>query len=69
MSMKAEDWIKVSDRVPENSDLVVACFIVLRGHISPMFDLARYIDGRWRCNGLKGLEPTHWMPIIRPQDC
>ena len=66
--MKSEDWIKTSDRLPENSDLVVVCVVNLFGTLPPLFDLARYIDNQWRCNALKGLKPTHWMPIVRPKD-
>lgn len=66
--MKSEDWIKTSDRLPENSDLVVVCIVSLFSYLPPLFDLARYIDGRWRNNVLKGLEPTYWMPIVRPKD-
>lgn len=66
--MKAEDWIKTSDRLPENSDLVVVCIVNMFGFLPPLFDFARYIDNQWRCNDLKGFKPTHWMPIVRPKD-
>lgn len=67
--MKAEDWIKVSDRLPENDDLVVVCVHELLGYeITPLFDLARYIGGRWVCNGLRCIEPTYWTPIECPKE-
>ena len=38
--MESEDWIKTSDRLPENSDWVVVCIVNLFGTLPPLFDLA-----------------------------
>lgn len=65
--MKAEDWIKVEDRLPTSEDLVlIRCGEVIGDEIADLIDVSYCIDGAWTNKGLHGLEPTHWMPIVVP---
>ena len=66
--MKPEDWIKVTDRLPENDDLVLVTYRdVRRDDICDFYYVASYIAPlkRWVGDGLYE-EPTHWMPIVPP---
>lgn len=68
--MKAEDWIKVEDRLPENSDLVLITYRDVRwDEIDNFYYVACYIaeNGQWVGDGLYD-DPTHWMPIVPPKD-
>lgn len=65
--MKAEDWIKVEDKLPEKDDEVLIY------HYKPIYEewelSIAFYDERlgefWTIDGYK-VHPTHWMPIILP---
>lgn len=67
--MKSTDWIKVSDRLPDNDDEVLVY------HFKPIYKewelaIASY-DERlgefWTIDGLR-VHPTYWMPIELPEE-
>jgi hypothetical protein len=61
--MKAEDWIKVEDRLPEFGD------DVLMYHSTDYFHqvYVGYYNGKeFRENEGSIIRPTHWMPIVLP---
>ena len=67
--MKAEDWIKVTDKLPENEDIVLITYRDVRwDDITDFYYVASYIASlnRWVGDGLYD-EPTHWMPIVPPR--
>jgi hypothetical protein len=68
--MRKEDWIKVTDRLPENDDLVLITYRDVRhDDIVDFYYVASYIEPlkRWVGDGLYNDEPTHWMPIVPPR--
>lgn len=60
--MKAEDWIKVEDRLPETEDTVIVIVEATKGY--PYVTTASYFPVHSKCWS-KGFV-THWMPIIMP---
>ena len=71
--MKAEDWIKVSDRLPKYEETVLCC-----GYWRGLEDMECYFRHRTERkdvlvddNGfaiIDGMKITHWMPIILPKE-
>ena len=69
--MKQEDWIKVEDRLPEDGDIVlVRCGDVRGDEITDLYFVAYYIPliDKWVGDGLYNDFPTHWMPIVSPEE-
>lgn len=75
--MKAEDWIKVEDRLPEVDKDVLLAFI-LHGEATEHFVTIGYLE-RELVKGLptltwnteyedKDMIITHWMPIVLPKE-
>lgn len=67
--MKAEDWIKVEDRLPENDGDIL---IYQHKPIYEEWELSiAFYDERlgefWTNDGYKA-HPTHWMPIVLPKE-
>ena len=63
--MKAEDWIKVEDRLPEVYQDVLMCHPTDYCH--PVY--AGYYNGKeFRENEGSIIKPTHWMPIVLPKE-
>ena len=75
--MKAEDWIKVEDRLPEVQQDVILAFKMSEGAAGHAVTCG-YLESR-RIKGLPTLKwvteyddkcmiVTHWMPIVLPKD-
>lgn len=64
--MKAEDWIKVEDRLPEEN-VAVLLLSNKRGVAVGILD-----DGHWLINNASHVfflsTFTYWMPIVLPKD-
>ena len=65
--MKAEDWIKVEDRLPEDAALVLVAWC------NPDIVGMRYCYGEdnWRSDDEEYSEmatPHYWMPIVPPKE-
>jgi hypothetical protein len=58
----ALSWISVAERLPAPGDKVLAFDPAM-----PIIQTGRAdADGRWNCEGLGFLTPTHWMPLPEP---
>lgn len=62
--MKAEDWIKVEDRLPEFGDEVLMYHP--NGYFH-QFYVGYYSGKEFRENKGSIIVPTHWMPIVYPK--
>lgn len=71
--MKAEDWIKVEDRLPEQEEGFVASKVVLVRHCDGSYNIAFY---SYRKNDNCWFNPmicelmniTHWQEIVPPKE-
>jgi hypothetical protein len=67
--MTDNQWIPVSERLPERGQLVIVSF---RGHWGGRREVSAetfWIDerGGWTgCDSMKGGKATHWMPLPPP---
>lgn len=59
--MTVEDWIKVTDRLPEPNELVLV--VAKTWHNEPYVDKAYYLSSGWTLHPV-----THWMPIVLPNE-
>lgn len=76
--MKSTDWIKVEDRLPEVGQMVLVASRQYQKWMQPAYVLTyagkevicdditidRWLDH----NGRRAGYPTHWMPIILPEE-
>jgi len=60
-----ENWISVTDRLPDFGTPVLVCRKVVRGRPSVEFG-ARDVNGWWRVYGTRCKSVTHWMPLPEP---
>ena len=71
--MKASDWIKVEDKLPDVSEKVLVAtkngnYIVTSMYI-PKDSYSKILgDKEWRGNSSVKDSITHWMPIISPKE-
>lgn len=71
--MKASEWIKVEDRLPEREEGYIASKAVLVRHCDGSYNIAYYSyaenDNCW-FNPMRWMlrNITHWMPIIPPKE-
>lgn len=64
--MKAEDWIKVTDRLPKAGE-----FVLVLHSDGDLFQAMRDINGIiWFATGytVPVLMTTHWMPLVLPNE-
>ena len=63
--VKGMNWISVKDRLPENTDEVLVCFI---GWDDLQFQSVMYLEnGDWyNEHGDPCYTVTHWMPLPEP---
>lgn len=73
--MRKEDWIKVSDRLPEVDGIFEHWNLVRLLYAGSIFyDVLHWTGFSWirqsgeRADGYVGLEITHWMPIVLPEE-
>ena len=64
--MKAEDWIKVEDRMPEEDVTVLLLSSVRCVAVGCLHKGEWLINNVWRAFRLSAY--THWMPIILPKE-
>ena len=65
--MKAEDWVKVTDRLPENdATSVLVCDGMIEGGCELFLG---YFDGEaWYTDDGLRVFPTHYMRIVLPNE-
>lgn len=75
--MKAEDWIKVTDRLPEaeyrleEKGYSKGVLVIVREpcYYTMMDAIYDYADGQWYDSNDDIIEGvTHWMPIVLPKE-
>ena len=70
--MKAEDWIKVTDRLPEfNTEVLVAQFTLNCGWWYEVASVCKNDFNKLRWYNQDGWDldyVTHWMPIVPPKE-
>lgn len=75
--MKKEDWIKVTDRLPENDDDVLVCFHYydVGWHDCTTVGYCEYVNNKeirrreWMIDWDDAdMVITHWMPIVLPEE-
>ena len=72
--MKAEDWIKVEDRLPEiGEEVLVAGYFDGTGNMETWFTHRSENKVSWKdkndfCIYESGCRITHWMPIVLPKE-
>lgn len=71
--MKAEDWIKVTDRLPEYEEEVLAAGYFPFSTEMDMFFIHRTANDNVVRDAnhfaiIDGVRVTHWMPIVPPKE-
>lgn len=76
--MKESDWIKVSDKLPEDGGMQVSDYVLVRivndnpRAVSKAYPAIGYClldTGEWHSqNDEMEIFPTHWMPIVLPNE-
>lgn len=76
-TLTKEDWIKVEDRLPEDGGMQVSDLVLVRivddnpRAVSKAYPAIGYClldTGEWRSHDDREIIPTHWMPIILPDE-
>lgn len=64
-------WIPCSDRLPEMDDNYICVYHFHDGnknYASTLFFYATDQNPHFQCDGYRGLEVTHWMPLPEPPE-